>query len=137
LLLLVPRSLMPYQIEAAKDEVQAACAASLSLSDVEIEDSQSWYTTRFETSGSWESWIWDTVCGRDFSTREPHFKGYVVMGESLGKAGAGIVQLAMRMNKVVLSYDGEILSVVSGITSDSEEEFGSWFVSTTSIEAKP
>ena len=136
LLLLVPRGLTSEEIEKAQEQVAEAFTARLGVPQVSTADSKSWYTSHFESAGTWESWIWDTVCGKDFATRKPYFQGFVVIGSTVGRAGAGIVDLALRTGKAVLSYDGEHLSQVTGVTAPSDGEYGSWAVEARRIEVE-
>lgn len=103
ILVMVPRSMMPIEVDEAVVKVRAALTSFLSHDNLELTDSVAWYRQQFAASGSWESWIWNTVTGKDYGTREPHFNGFLVYGERLGRASATIVDLALRAQRAVLA----------------------------------
>jgi hypothetical protein len=76
----------------------------LSTENVSVVDSASWYHKTFSAAGNWESWIWESVNGRDFGTRKEHFAGFVVCEPTLGRANASIVRLALRGKRTVLHW---------------------------------
>lgn len=96
------------EIQQLAEKLRVDLSAWLGV-QVEITDSQTWYSQRFATSGNWDAWIWDTVLSRDYSTRKPFFDGFVVCEELLGRAGAGIVSLALRNQRLVLHWKDQAL----------------------------
>ena len=102
LLILVPSGMPQAEAEALRTESQARLEKELG-SSIECELSSHWWSAQFERAGSWDSWIWETVTGKSFNTRGPHFDGFVVCTEQLGKANAGIVGLALKQKRSVLA----------------------------------
>jgi hypothetical protein len=104
----------PNEVAEVAAHVQASLFSTLGL-NVELVDSASWYRERFDICGNWDSWIWETVTGKDYGTREDHFAGFVMAGDRLGKASAGIVELALRRGCAVLTChtDGTLRTVRS------------------------
>jgi hypothetical protein len=70
--------------------------------EVQLVDSAFWHKEHFGRCGDWSSWVWETVTGRDYDTREHHFSGFIVCEEELGKANAQLVELALRNGRSVL-----------------------------------
>lgn len=70
-------------------------------------DSKDWYRTHFPRCGSWDSWVWETVVGRDYMTRQPHFAGFVVCDVPLGRGNVSLVQLALTNKLPVLLWEDE------------------------------
>lgn len=122
-------------------EVQEVCAnVGAEISDVlglscVVRDSVSWYNQRFDTCGDWQSWIWETVNGKEYATRQPHFSGYVVCTERLGRAGAEIVGLALRRRKGVLAWSQKnpLRSVLSVRAINEDSWLDGWAVETKAI----
>lgn len=126
LLLLVPRSLTPREIEEVSPQVHTALKEVLDLEGVSLLDSAEWYRQQFGASGNWDSWVWETVTGRDYGTRQRHFGGFVVVGDRLGRASAEIVRLALQNARVVLHWaPNSTLSYVQSVTDCGE---GVWQV---------
>lgn len=85
------------------------------------------FTNTFAACGDWESWIWNTVHGKNYITRKSTFGGFIVMTTATnrcGKATAAIAGLALRSNGVVLHDDGQQLKAVKHI--DAPEANPSW-----------
>jgi hypothetical protein len=97
------------RIATRLDEIQSGLGR-LGLPSVRLMDSSAWYREKFSTCGDWDAWIWETVNGRDYSTRKHHFDGFVVTQRTLGKANAQIVAFALRNDRMVFSaeHDGSI-----------------------------
>lgn len=92
--------------------------------------SADWYRESFEAAGNWDSWIWETVHGRDYATREKHFDAFVVYGENMGRANAGIVDLALKSGRVVLALHQETIAIVKKVISmDPEDMVSGWSIS--------
>lgn len=109
LLVLVHRGMNDEAIQTRLDEVQSGLR-QFGLPSVRLMDSSSWYREKFSTCGDWDAWIWETVNGRDYSTRRPHFDGFVVTQRTMGKANAQIVAFSLRHDRMVFSleHDGSI-----------------------------
>lgn len=114
---MVPRAMLPIEVDEAMVSVKKAVKGFVGHENVEVMDSVSWHKEQFTTSGNWESWIWDTVTGKDYSTREPHFSGFLVYGERLGRANAAIVDLALRAKRAVLALKSSTspIEIVQGV----------------------
>lgn len=134
LLLLIPRTFTWEQTVEAKEKADTAIKRFLDRSNVALTDSGEWYKEQFGACGTWESWIWETVAGRDYGTREPHFNGFVVYGDRLGRASAGIVDLALRNNRAVLALranDAPVELVKSLALIDETDMVTGWRVETS------
>lgn len=132
LLLLVPRSFTPRECEEVSSQVKADLDAALGLENVTFMDSASWYRDQLKTSGNWDSWVWETVTGRDYATRERHFDGFVVVGDQLGRATAEIVRLAIQNGRVVLHWKpASPLGCVQTVVGTAEDGVSSWQVGKT------
>ena len=133
--MLVPRTLLPIEIEEATEAVRVALTGIVQTKPIQVTDSFAWYRDAFGRCGTWESWIWETVLGKDYGTREPHFDGFVVFGERLGRAGAGIADLAIRSNRAVLLYrDGNRLESVRTVAQiDPNDMVTGWGVESTPV----
>jgi hypothetical protein len=98
--------------------------------------SADWYHETFQSCGNWDSWIWETVTGRDYGTRDKHFDGFIVYGEKLGRANAGIVDLALRSDRVVLAMREAQLDIVTGVVAlDTEDMVSGWTLTYAQREA--
>jgi len=133
LLLLVPRSMNSIEVEEVSKGVKSKLTSSLGLTDAGLTDSAAWYREMFESCGNWDSWIWETVTGRDYETREPHFDGFVVCGDRLGRASASIVNLALRNGRAVLAWEESLplRSVQEVVPIDREDMTYGWGLGAT------
>lgn len=132
ILALVGNGLTPMQIEAQLKELGKSLSALGASAEPKLVDSSTWYKTAFPRCGSWDSWIWETVTGKDFTTRKPHFAGFVVTDTPIGKANAGIVRLALRNGTPVLLWrDHASIEVVTDVVEGDPTDWGaSWDVQT-------
>jgi hypothetical protein len=123
-------------VEDALSKVKTTLSTSLGLDNVALVDSASWYREQFDSCGNWDSWVWETVTGRDYATREQHFHGFVVLGDRLGKASAGIADLALRNGRAVLAWkeSKDLCNVQSIVCLDKEDMAAGWGLGTTSIK---
>jgi hypothetical protein len=126
----------PREVEAVASKVKAKLSSSLDLGAVVLTDSAAWYREQFDACGNWDSWVWETVTGRDYATREKHFHGFIVLGDRLGRASAGIVDLALRNGRAVLAWkEAEpLLTVQSVVRLDDEDMVSGWGMGTTDIK---
>jgi len=91
----------------------------------EIVDSASWYKDFFSRCGDWDSWIWETVVGKDYITRQPRFGCFVVCQTPMGRANAGISRLALRSGTPVLLWkDQAALEKVTEVVETDEADWG-------------
>ena len=130
----MPRNLTPVEVEEVTTQVRVGLTVGLGLSDVTLVGSIAWYREQFDICGNWDSWIWETVTGRDYATRAEHFAGFVVAGDRLGRAGAGIVDLALRQGRLVLLWraNAPLQSVRSVVPVDMSDMTSGWTVGATS-----
>ena len=133
--MVVPRTLLPIEVEQAVDTIRSSLSSFLGVKDVDLVDSVMWYRDVFGRCGTWESWVWDTVLGRDYGTRERHFDGFVVFGRRLGRAGASIVDLALRSNRAVLTILPErgVEIVQSVVQTDNTDMITGWEISSSPV----
>lgn len=137
LLALVAKDTLPVYIEQMRTDLTRALHA-FGLSNVVLTDSGAWFRERFSACGDWESWVWESVCGKDYNTRAPNFDGFVVCVDTLGRANAQIVDLALRNQRAVLAWDGsELRSVSRLLTYDHQRWADGWGIETTSIGGTP
>lgn len=132
LLALVPRGTLPVEIDALLGELSDKLKSQLGL-DVCLTDSLSWYREAFDRCGNWDSWIWDSVTGRDYDTREYRFKGFVVVkSKALGRGNASITDLALAKQRVVLYFEPEnmIETVTRVDQTDAEDLASGWTITT-------
>lgn len=136
-LALIAKDTLPVYVEQMRTELTGALHA-FGLPDVAITDSGAWFRERFAVCGDWESWIWESVCGKDYATRQPNFDGFVVCTDPLGRANAQIVELALRNQRAVLAWDGsELRSVSRLVTYDNNRWADGWGIETTSLGGSP
>lgn len=116
------------EVDATRTQAAAQIAAALGLPrEPHITDSAAWFQEAFGKAGNWDSWVWETVTGRDYDTRKLHFDGFVVFGDRLGKAGAAIVELALRNSRAVMSWhDGTLLQVRGLVVVDDQDMSRGW-----------
>jgi hypothetical protein len=132
-LALVSKETLPIQAEQSKVDLTRALAA-LGIPDVAITDSGEWFRERFAVCGDWQSWIWESVNGKDYNTRELNFDGFIVCTDPLGRANAQIVELALRNQRAVLSWDGSDLKSVSRLlVRDANSWVDGWGVETSPL----
>lgn len=137
ILILVNKSLLPKEIEAIRENVGDALAG-LFGKEFKVFDSHAWYKERFESCGDWQSWVWETVNGKDYHSRRPHFNGFAVASPRLGRANADIVKLALRNKKGVLYWSrDEAIQVVRSVTTlDADSWVDGWGVETSEIRSR-
>ena len=123
LLVLVTKGLTDDYIATLTNDVKSALAQA-GISNVVLTDSGAWFRERFQQSGDWDSWVWETVNGIDYVTRQHYFDGFVVTAEQLGRANAGIVSLALRNKRAVLAYvDDRPLKKVTEVHADDPDNW--------------
>lgn len=123
----------PNEISEAVAKTKNGLSSGLGLNGAMLVDSVSWYREQFDACGNWDSWIWETVTGRDYATRDRHFDGFVVYGSRLGRASAGIASLAIQNGRAVLSWDGEAVKTVRSIERvDSNDMTAGWVIGASS-----
>lgn len=136
LLALVSRDMNQSQIEETVTSICNRLKTDLGITEVGVTDSVFWYNTLFPVAGNWESWIWESVNGKDFGTRKPHFVGFVVCSAMLGRANAAIVKLALRDKRTVLHWSSArhpLSIVVEVIGSDDNNWKTGWSVRTREL----
>jgi hypothetical protein len=126
----------PREVENVASKVKVDLSSALDLDAVVLTDSATWYREQFDACGNWDSWVWETVTGRDYATREQHFHGFIVLGDRLGRASAGIVDLALRNGRAVLAWKASepLLTVQSVVRLDDEDLVLGWGTGTMDIK---
>lgn len=105
------------------------------MSSTDLVDTKTWYDQTFGSCGSWDAWVWETVNGKDYSTRKPHFSGFIAVTERLDRSAAQIASLALQQEKVVLGFNqGTHLLHISSLR-ERPDEAGGWAVCGTPIGA--
>ena len=121
LLVFVPKSFGPSQEDTAVENaesmmvqtgVKARCISSAA-----------WFKQSFPQHGNWDTWIWETVHGRDYTTRTLNFHGFVVVGKDVGRATASIVKTALQSARVVLAMVDDTLYAVTDV---AEQDNNRW-----------
>jgi hypothetical protein len=99
------------------------------LADPILVDVQDWYDETYASSGLVEAWVWETVKGRDYASRRPHFAAFVTVSERLDRRTAQIVSLALRENRTVLAFNPNMQLLSVNQLMQREDEAGGWAVS--------
>lgn len=134
LLVLVNKSFGASDIEKIVNEVKMGFSETFSM-EAKVTDSASWYKAQFPKVGSWDMWIESTVRGKEYSTRRPHFDGFVVCSSLLGRANAGIVKKALEGQRAVLKWDNGAFSAVNNLIASNPKNWQSgWSVTATPLE---
>lgn len=85
--------------------------------------SSKWVETQFPRSGSWDSWIRDSVLGIDYATRKPFFLGFVALDEKVGRANGGILSLALLRGKVTLLVREREVSIIKSVHAAADQHY--------------
>jgi hypothetical protein len=97
---------------------------TLGIEQMKLTDSGTWFRERFSSCGDWDSWIWETVNGIDYASRELFFDSFVLTAPQLGRANASIASLALRQKRPVFSFqEDEPLRIVTQINVDDENNW--------------
>ena len=79
-------------------------------------------------AGNWEAWQASIVDRQDFMTGHPVYSIFVVPDGFCGRATAGILNRALKVNRPVMWWDGESrLERVSAIHMDDPDDWSSGF----------
>ena len=123
-LVLVSKDMGELEKNRSVETAKAVLTAQLGLASAEVVDSSAWYRQEFSRCGDWDSWIWNTVTGKDYNTRKPHFTAFIVCEEQLGRANAQIIDLAVRNQRVVLFCQKDTpLKEVDGAEAEDPENW--------------
>lgn len=133
LLALVSKGLSDEYIQYMLEEAKKSLV-EFGIPEADIKDSSTWFREKFSSCGDWDAWIWETVNGRDYMTRQHHFDGFLICTDTLGKANANIAGLALRNQRAVLSWleDQPIRIVTAVKTVDDTNWAEGW-----SFETQP
>lgn len=97
---------------------------TLGVSSYRLMDSGTWFRERFPACGDWDSWIWESVNGVDYITREVHFDGFILTSIQMGRANASIAALALRNKRAVLALEeNQPLKKVTAINADNVDDW--------------
>ena len=121
LLVLVTKGLSEDYVESLLISVRGSLK-SLGIENVQLKDSGTWFRERFPACSDWDSWIWETVNGIDYASRELYFDGFILTSRQLGRANASIVSLALRNKRLVLAYEDEDRPLRNVIQINVEDE---------------
>jgi hypothetical protein len=120
-----PKRFSPGQESALVEEWQSLLGA-LGV-DSELMPASKWFTETFSRHGDWDSWVWETVHGKDYMTRELHFRGFVIHGREVGRQTANIARTALASSRVVLScVDGVLYAVTDVAERDKDRWSDGW-----------
>ena len=89
------------------------------------------YEKFFPKAGTWEGWQGNIVTRCDATTGKRFYSGYVVTGDTCGKATAAILQHALQERRPVFHYDvdtGQMVRVASIDNDDPEDWTGGWSI---------
>lgn len=132
LLVCTPKHFGPAQDERAVAET-AELVGALGVK-ARCVPSGDWFRKTFSQHGNWDSWVWETVHGKDYHTRALHFHGFVVHGQDVGRATAGIVKTALQSGRTVLaSVDGRLYAVTAVAERDSNRWNDGWSLTLAAI----
>lgn len=117
-LVLFPSSHSASEIEAGVEEVQEAFTRHGSV-PVKLTDSLTWYKQQFSAAGNWDSWALETVAGKSYFDRQPHFAGFVYSGpDEVGLGTGKILSLSLAYGKPVYRYLDGALALVEEVVQD-------------------
>lgn len=120
-----PKHFGPSQEESAVEEAESLLTA-LGVR-AQWQTSGDWFKQSFPQHGNWDSWIWDTVHGKDYMTRAVRFHGFLVYGKEIGRATANIVKTALQSGRVVLALvDSSLYAVTDVEEQDSTRWSNGW-----------
>lgn len=105
-----------------------ALESVLHLSDVSVTSVRDWREQTYDTAGTQDAWVWETVQGRNYGTRKPHFDFFVVASPEVDRQGAQIVSLALAQEKVVLGFNQKTQVLVVTSLREQKQEGGGWAV---------
>ena len=77
--------------------------------------SQEWYDEMYSRCGSWDSWAYETLHGRSFATRQPHFSAFIAAGRPFGKITGTVLHQAKQQGRPVCYYDDKNLQIVDRV----------------------
>ena len=129
ILLLFPKGTSSPDTEVTTEKVRSFIKERLSAALAEtgeLVSSDNWFNQSFSQYGDWDSWIWETVNGKDYNTREFHFKGFIVVtsqNHTCGRATASISSLALRAGRVVLHFDGSSLRKAESVEKNHSDSW--------------
>jgi hypothetical protein len=97
----------------------------------DVQSSGDWFRSSFPTFQNWNEWMDDTVFGLHSLTRIPHFFGYVVYSQEVGRATAGITERALTCGKPVLYATDTKLVTVTGVRRNALDSWShGWTIHT-------
>lgn len=131
---MVSVELLPYELDAQLNDFCSAFERKLKQRP-QVKASTTWYTEAFSTFGSWDSWSYGSVLERPYGSDRPHFDGFVVCLDPMGRAAAEIVRIALHHKRVVLQFkNGELLQVQRLLTNNPESWKDGWSVQSCPIQ---
>lgn len=131
-LVCTPKHFGPAEEERAAEEASGLLAA-LGVNPQCVPGGE-WFRESFSKHGNWDSWIWDTVHGKDYNTRALRFAGFVLCGREVGRATAGIARTALQSSRVVLAVvDSTLYAVTDVVEQDSNRWSDGWTLALSPI----
>lgn len=131
-------STLEVQADQVMTDLRAELTRTLDTDAFTLVSSKTWWTESFSRSGTWETWVWETVLGIDYATRKPQFTSFIICDADLGRANAAIVNKALaRPATAVLAWSrrGVIERVTEVLQVDPENWKSGWAYTTTSLGA--
>lgn len=118
------------ELEQLKLAVEAAVTAQAAGQPFTLTLARDEWQRNFERAGGWVEWIEDVVNGRDFSSNEQRYTGFIVAGHACGKATADIARLALSIRKPVAVFEAGALVPAGRVTQVEANEYaqGAWRV---------
>jgi hypothetical protein len=93
-LLLVPSDWNGAQIQGYMEQLPRY------YGEAEFVDMRTWYKDNFSRLGTKESWVYDTVHGKQVDNRQPYFDGFIVPN-LIDKTAHAIAAYALSQNRAV------------------------------------
>lgn len=88
--------------------------------------SKDWYEQKFASCGDWEAWVWHTVMEKPYGHRQPIFAAFVLTSNRIGKANAGVADLALQNRRVVFRWHRDQIHRVSKLRQVSDSWKDGW-----------
>jgi hypothetical protein len=114
-----------YRDEMARATQLLAEALGDAYAFVTVTSGEDDWREHFHNAGGWDAWTGRVAFGRKYGSPEPFYHAIIVPDRVLGKATAGIVQLALQWSKPVLLFEGDQLWRVTRLDIDGRD-FRSW-----------
>lgn len=80
----------------------------------------------FERAGGWMEWIERAVVGKDFSSGQAYYTGFISASRTLGKASAQIIYGALAIAKPVVVFEDGRLVICTRVVRTTGDVKNGW-----------